>query len=134
MKPKIVISFCLVICLVLPAILARVIETSNMQMKQMNAEQEDIIETAKRNALTDWEMFKLRLTEAFAKLNEPRNEIKNGICVWKICSHPLKFRKQPKERVVDHGMASKSPGLNRNSKIICLKDIKTGHKTCDIQI
>ncbi len=91
---------CLVLSLVLPAFMAKVIETNNMQMKPMNAGQEELIETAKRTTLTDWQMFKLRLAEAFVQLNEPRIKNMKDICAWKICSRPLKFREQPKKKVV----------------------------------
>jgi len=127
MRLKIVISLCLVLSLVLPTVLAQVFETTN-------AEQEEVIETAKRTTLTDWQMFKAKLAEAFVKLNEPRIKNKTDMCALKICSRPLKFKEQSKEKAASHNKASQFPGLNRKSKIVCFKDIKTGHKKCDIQI
>jgi hypothetical protein len=126
MKLKFVISLMLAAYLALPAVSGSAIQTWN--------DQKGFFEPAQDITWTNWLAFKGQLVEFFARLNEKRIKDKNDICVWKICSRPLKSKEQPKGKAAFHNMASKYPGLNRKSKIVCFKDVKTGQKTCDIQI
>ncbi len=85
----------------MPLVITKEIENPQNQLQQTREPSQMIGALDKPNV---WAEFKTKLRSFYHELTEPKVKNKYDICIWKICSRPLKKDNEPpeKEKAVEH--------------------------------